>query len=235
VCDSRCPRAESEGSPTASYRRAKVRFAPSSTILFRSDEPPVAVLGLAVGPPCWCVKGTRSRLYSILKKPYYTKLAQEKILPATGSLASTAHSSCPPASSLNSDRCAAQDDGGFEQGWCLVRRRRWWRKERLSRHARQPSAQHMQGKLKFRERMHGRCFNCLALDHKVEHCRDPTRCWRCKGNGHVSSQCPSKRIECAWFAESRAPASLLPLPLLFCCCFHCNGEEVLYRKHSSSS
>jgi hypothetical protein len=40
--------------------------------------------------------------------------------------------------------------------------------------------------------MHGRCFNCLSLDHRVPQCRDPRRCWFCKRSGHISSSCKSK-------------------------------------------
>jgi hypothetical protein len=41
----------------------------------------------------------------------------------------------------------------------------------------------------FKDRMVNRCYNCLALDHRCAQCRDPTRCWKCKRSGHISSHC----------------------------------------------
>jgi hypothetical protein len=40
-------------------------------------------------------------------------------------------------------------------------------------------------------KMKGLCFNCLAQDHKVTSCRDPTRCWRCRQFGHTFVECSS--------------------------------------------
>lgn len=39
----------------------------------------------------------------------------------------------------------------------------------------------------------GRCFRCLALDHRVAQCRDPIRCLSCRGVGHTSKYCPAHR------------------------------------------
>lgn len=41
--------------------------------------------------------------------------------------------------------------------------------------------------------MKGRCFNCLARDHKVASCQFPTRCWVCRESWHISYKCPSYR------------------------------------------
>jgi hypothetical protein len=38
----------------------------------------------------------------------------------------------------------------------------------------------------------GLCFNCLAQDHKVAQCWNPTRCWLCYRLGHISSGCPTR-------------------------------------------
>jgi hypothetical protein len=40
-------------------------------------------------------------------------------------------------------------------------------------------------------KMKGQCINCLARDHNVASCRDPTRCWHCRRFGHTSRECLS--------------------------------------------
>lgn len=45
----------------------------------------------------------------------------------------------------------------------------------------------------FIDKMRGRCYNCLGRDHKIAHCRDPTKCWVCLHSGHTSSSCPQRR------------------------------------------
>ncbi|KAG0541121.1 hypothetical protein BDA96_03G468800 [Sorghum bicolor] len=45
----------------------------------------------------------------------------------------------------------------------------------------------------FKKRFAGRCFRCLAPDHRVAHCRDPVRCIICHRLGHLSNSCPSRR------------------------------------------
>ncbi|CAN6248136.1 unnamed protein product [Urochloa humidicola] len=47
--------------------------------------------------------------------------------------------------------------------------------------------------LAFKKRTHGRCFICLALDHRAAHCRDPVRCFRCRRSGHKEARCPDRR------------------------------------------
>ncbi len=37
----------------------------------------------------------------------------------------------------------------------------------------------------------GRCFRCLAGDHRVASCRNPVRCFLCWGVGHRASRCKS--------------------------------------------
>lgn len=38
--------------------------------------------------------------------------------------------------------------------------------------------------------MRGRCFNCLASDHRVTTCHDPAKCWSCRRSGHICHHCP---------------------------------------------
>jgi hypothetical protein len=43
----------------------------------------------------------------------------------------------------------------------------------------------------FRQRAEGRCFRCLARDHRIADCRDPFKCLRCFGVGHRARHCHS--------------------------------------------
>jgi hypothetical protein len=43
---------------------------------------------------------------------------------------------------------------------------------------------------------HGRCFRCLAKDHKVVHYRDPPRCLNCFGSGHLARRCKAPPDPC---------------------------------------
>jgi hypothetical protein len=45
------------------------------------------------------------------------------------------------------------------------------------------------------KRMKGLCFICVARDHKITFCHDPTRCWRCRQFNHTSSKCRSSSPE----------------------------------------
>lgn len=51
----------------------------------------------------------------------------------------------------------------------------------------------------FRRRTHGRCFRCLAPDHKAAFCRDPIRCLACLRSGHRERDCGRRR------SSGRAP------------------------------
>jgi hypothetical protein len=42
-------------------------------------------------------------------------------------------------------------------------------------------------------RFRGRCFRCLARDHKVASCHDLPRCLRYSCSGHFSKHCPGRR------------------------------------------
>jgi hypothetical protein len=37
----------------------------------------------------------------------------------------------------------------------------------------------------------GLCFNCLSSSHRVDSCKTPTKCWRCRRSGHTSFSCPA--------------------------------------------
>jgi hypothetical protein len=37
----------------------------------------------------------------------------------------------------------------------------------------------------------GLCFNCLSSSHRVDSCKTPTKCWRCRHSGHTSFSCPA--------------------------------------------
>jgi hypothetical protein len=76
-----------------------------------------------------------------------------------------------------------------EQGWNIVRKPKWWRRDRKRLGTMQSSSTHLPSQEKFRNLLQGRCFNCLAFDHSIEACRDPTKCWYCKKTDHVSSTC----------------------------------------------
>lgn len=39
----------------------------------------------------------------------------------------------------------------------------------------------------------GRCFRCLAKDHKKWQCREQARCFKCDGIGHNSGRCSFKK------------------------------------------
>ncbi|CAL4970140.1 unnamed protein product [Urochloa decumbens] len=38
----------------------------------------------------------------------------------------------------------------------------------------------------------GRCYNCLASDHRIAACRDPPRCILCSRSGHKARLCPGR-------------------------------------------
>uniref|UniRef100_A0A8R7U835 CCHC-type domain-containing protein n=1 Tax=Triticum urartu TaxID=4572 RepID=A0A8R7U835_TRIUA len=61
----------------------------------------------------------------------------------------------------------------------------------------------------FRRRTYGRCFRCLAPDHKAAFCRDPIRCLTCLRSGHRERDC------CLRLSSVRAPrrcARAFPAP-----------------------
>ncbi|KAF8705744.1 hypothetical protein HU200_030946 [Digitaria exilis] len=45
----------------------------------------------------------------------------------------------------------------------------------------------------YKEAFVGRCFRCLASDHRLSQCRDPPRCLACRRSGHFARDCPERR------------------------------------------
>lgn len=77
--------------------------------------------------------------------------------------------------------------------WTQVRQRHWWRKKSHSRQAEKAVEKvsfRAEGRLKLQ--LAGRCFRCLAKDHRIELCREPVKCLRCRTNGHIAHQCPNR-------------------------------------------
>lgn len=98
-----------------------------------------------------------------------------------------------------------------EDGWQLVQMRRACRRASL-RQAGEGSrvdSDQLQLRRTYLAKIKGRCFNCLALDHLVAHCRDPTRCWSCWRSGHISSRCPSHRKPATSITNATTPKSAL--------------------------
>ena len=49
----------------------------------------------------------------------------------------------------------------------------------------------------------GRCYNCLASDHRIASCRDPPKCILCSRSGHKARRCPGRAPAAVW--RCRAP------------------------------
>ncbi|BAF09919.1 proline-rich receptor-like protein kinase PERK10 [Oryza sativa Japonica Group] len=92
--------------------------------------------------------------------------------------------------------------GRFNGEWKEVKPRHWWRRSphspesqrpasrRQDAHSRRSLAPAASASLRlFRERTAGKCFNCLARDHRAARCRDPVRCFRCFRSGHKANSC----------------------------------------------
>lgn len=52
----------------------------------------------------------------------------------------------------------------------------------------------MRAREAFKSQFAGHCFRCLASDHRVAQCRDPVRCSKYRGIGHISRVCLSRRL-----------------------------------------
>ena len=94
-------------------------------------------------------------------------------------------------------QCACQtvsrQDSDTHDGWQQVKRRR------------RPSPE----RRPVNPRMEGRCYHCLARDHRAQTCREPVRCRLCRQTGHRQSACPlSKREVASPEPTQRAPSGL---------------------------
>ena len=57
--------------------------------------------------------------------------------------------------------------------------------------------------------MEGRCFRCLAGDHRAQTCREPIRCRLCRQAGHRQYACPqNKRNDARPMPLERTPSGL---------------------------
>ncbi|RLN09613.1 PHD finger protein [Panicum miliaceum] len=45
----------------------------------------------------------------------------------------------------------------------------------------------------YKEWLVGRCFWCLASDHKIAQCRDPPKCFECRRSRHLARWCPDRK------------------------------------------
>lgn len=161
----------------AAGRRPMVRFSTKPSVVhFWADSPPCLL-----GPHCSVRPMSFSTFLcptSILKNARASQVAS-KTLPTAlteGGFTSPQPASTPPH--------VAQDS----ESWHIVRKRGWWRAERRAR-LNSSSNVVPERKRKFFEKSFGRCFNCLARDHRRAQCRDPVRCWKCKASGHYSFSC----------------------------------------------
>ncbi|CAD6338931.1 unnamed protein product [Miscanthus lutarioriparius] len=96
-----------------------------------------------------------------------------------------------------------QQDALLSPDWHKGRRKHWWRKDAALQKVDPGSRRRvtgaedgalrgaLTGQDAFKRRLAGRCFRCLGVHHQVAQCRDPVRCLRCKGPGHISRYCPT--------------------------------------------
>jgi hypothetical protein len=76
------------------------------------------------------------------------------------------------------------------QEWQVVRRRKWSKKLPQPQPQR-PACEPSQMAQFLRKRAEGRCFCCLAKDHRAAECRDPFKCLLCFNSDHHARHCPS--------------------------------------------
>nr|TKW08179.1 hypothetical protein SEVIR_6G012100v2 [Setaria viridis] len=72
--------------------------------------------------------------------------------------------------------------------------------------------------LNFNRATEGRCFICLAPDHRAAFCRDPVRCFRCRRSGHKERDCKERTAASAASRHrtsiSHRPTSAVPRPTI---------------------
>jgi hypothetical protein len=91
---------------------------------------------------------------------------------------------------------AAGADSPWQEVWWKVWRKRQ-AEHRRELHARRPTHEHHRRMPEAVEWLHkrfaGRCFRCLASDHRITKCRDPVKCALCLRSGHRARQCRSPK------------------------------------------
>jgi hypothetical protein len=75
--------------------------------------------------------------------------------------------------------------------WQLVKERFWGRKLRKLQSCSRPTKD-SRSQICFKEKMRGKCYNCLGKGHFKASCRGPPKCWVCTRSGHISTSCPLK-------------------------------------------
>jgi hypothetical protein len=133
----------------------------------------------------------RRPLLSILRSAEAQPGIRSPSLPVSESLISLFEGRCTSYQQDISEEHAAQQKG-YGNPWQLVRRKDGGEEKEdvTSGHDLMEGEQWRTNR--FKEKLVGRCFNCLALDHKRAHCRDPVKCWKCKRLGHTSAGCVYK-------------------------------------------
>ena len=93
-------------------------------------------------------------------------------------------------------------------GWHTVKAKYWWRRRPLStRHDGLQSTNRPSIPLHlFNTRTTGRCFRCLAPNHRSSDCRNPVRCFGCRHYGHRLRDCKPPRGD-----RAAAPTSMQPV------------------------
>lgn len=159
------------------------------------------------------------------------KLKSSFIIPVRSSY-HPANSNPPRRSNAYESTLPRRHIAGREQGaskaedslWTPVRRWHWWRREQhsseaqrlqissrgqrphSSRRGERPSHLPISAAHRaFWAETSGKCFICLAKDHRAAQCRDPIHCFTCRRSGHRAREC-----RCADSPSSRALATGCP-------------------------
>ncbi|KAJ1273950.1 hypothetical protein BS78_05G025200 [Paspalum vaginatum] len=152
---------------------------------------------------------TRTRLKSAIAVPPRSNyIQQDRSLPRQGYRRTpTAAREPHRASAARASRPVRPRRGPApsEPGWNEVKRRYWWRSARRIEARHQPGSPPRENSSRgsqqhswplrprespspalraFRSKTAGKCFICLAPDHRSASCRDPIRCFRCRRSGH---------------------------------------------------
>ncbi|KAL6660501.1 hypothetical protein ACP70R_001536 [Stipagrostis hirtigluma subsp. patula] len=192
-------------SPRPTYAEV-VKHRPSAGACNADLQPLKSCFKSASTPPAASSRGAR--------RVHFAPSPPRRSLRATPShhrsyVSDAAPSRTPPSSAAPSSPDAR---------WTKVRKRYWWRKaqsKRLARtsiqrapHSSRPGAAAAESLAIFQEKTWGRCFRCLARDHRAAHCRDPIRCLRCRRSGHRERDCSSRSV------TPRRPATVQHSPAM---------------------